>query len=64
MSRKKSKEQMERDLPMSELIIRTFEKIMDIRTRMPARRPRNYSKRSMYDLRNYETKMQKKRKIG
>lgn len=64
LSRRKSKEQMERELPMADLIIRTFEKIMEIRTKMPARRPRNHSKRCMYDLRNFETKMQKKRKLG
>jgi len=44
---------MERNLPVAELILRTFDKIMELRSKMPAHRPRNYSKRHMYDLRKY-----------
>ncbi len=37
---------------------------MEIQSKQPMKRPHNYSRRSMYNLRKYETKMLKKRKIG
>ena len=51
-------------MPYAELIIQTFDKILDLRAKMPLKKPRNFSQRSMYNLRNFEGKMQKKRKIG
>lgn len=64
LKRKKSKVEMERELPYGDLILRTFDKIMELRAKMPLKRPHNHSQRSMYNLRDYETKMQKRRKIG
>ena len=64
LRRRESKEQMESQLPCIELIDLTIHKIMAMQSKMPARRPQNYSLRSMYNLRYYETKMQKKRKLG
>lgn len=53
LSRRKSKEQIEREIPYGELVIRVFEKMLDLQSKMPPKKPRNYSQRSMYNLRKY-----------
>jgi hypothetical protein len=55
---------MERSLTHGELIRRTVEKLIQLDAKMPHNRPHNRSQRHIYNLRKYETVMQKRRKIG
>jgi len=64
IQRRKSKEDLEREIPYSELVLRTVEKILELEEKIPSKKPHNYSQRSMYNLRKYESTMQKKRKLG
>jgi hypothetical protein len=51
-------------MPYQELIFNACEKILNLNSKLPSRRPHNVSQRHIYNLRRYETVMQKKRKIG